>query len=249
MQKNCLESFCQNWPSLWHVMVALVLAFLGYVMLCTGLRCGADIVIFLVDSYIIRLIWCCTCRSADGSSPWPGLPDRKHAFFILPIVFLALVLAFASLYLNTVCADCPAITTITTEYEAAYASYTNLATFTYDSKAFCTPQAKWIAIFQIASGILLLIGVFPLFVSRIADFGTGIRQINFHNCKILFPDYVDATITIKGNSFQWRKGGKSVDVEVDKTSGSLRVRDTGNDVWADLSDILVIDSDGTCQWK
>ena len=164
---------------------------------------------------------------------------------MLPFIFVALAFAFGALYLNTVFTDCLTKATIISRFDAAYTSVSNLATFTYDSEVFPTRPAKCIAVFQIASGILLLICAFPLFVSRIADFGTSIRKIIFHGRKIFFPDCDNATITIGDGSLEWRKGDKSVTVVY--KDNKLEI--TKDAVPSAISEILVIESDGTCHWK
>lgn len=247
MSKSCHKA-CQNWPSCIHLWLAVLLAIFGYIMFCADIRYGAHVVIFLVDVYLISLIWCCTCGSSGEPSTYPGLPDRKHAFFMLPFIFVALVFAFGALYLNTVVTDCQTKAAIVSHFDAAYASLSNFATFTYESNAFSTRPAKVIAAAQIASGILLLICAFPLFISRIANFGGGMKQITFNNCKIFLPDTEGATVTIDDNSFKWCKDNKEVEV-TKESGGSMKVKSTDKPAGDDLKEILVINPDASYHCK
>ena len=224
----------------WHVGFAFVLAVLG------GLTLWAEtqpiwplIVIILADSYLILVLWCAAYQSSTGTETWPGLPYRQPAVVILAFVLSALVFAFGALYLNRV-------DEINSRSAAAYFSFVNLVTFASDHSKL--QSGKWIVALQLASGVLWLIGAFPLVVSRLADFGGGVKNITFNGCTILLPDSSDATVAITGDKFEWtlaKKKNRAKEKKVIAEGPSGQVKITGVDIIEDAK-LVVIKSDGEC---
>ena len=194
-----------------QILVACGLALAGSLVL--GLRGIAGVwvvawaVVAVTDVYLILLLWSAANKSSPSRETWPGLPYRQSALIILPLVLGALVCAFAALYLDA--------TLPKSRLGAAYFSFVNLATFTYDQNSLTTRLTKWIAAAQLGSGLLLLICAFPLLVSRLATFpddvkGVAVKQLTFNGCKILLRDGDDARITIEENKLTWQRDVKTL---------------------------------------
>jgi uncharacterized membrane protein YuzA (DUF378 family) len=225
----------KHWPTWGHLVFAAVAALLGALVLWQHLVYFAFVVIGFADLYLILMLLSAAAKSSPKrQETWPGLPRKLPALLILPCESLALVCAFGAVYLNTVSG-------INSRLDAAYFSFVNLATFTYDTSVLTTSRSKAIAVVQIASGLLLLICAIPLLVSRLADFGGGLKNLTFNGCKIVMPDSGDAEVTIAGDVFKWEKDGQSI-----TASGPLgEVKVTCTEVFDEVT-LLVIESETKC---
>jgi len=230
-----LRSLENLWRSPIHFGFAVGLAVFGGATL--WLRLGsfaAGLVVFLADAYLLLMLWSAASRSPTGEETLPRLPYKETAVVIFPSTLLALVFAFGALYLNTVGG-------FTSARAAAYFSFVNLATFTYDPIILNTSCAKAIAACQIASGVLLLICAVPLLVSRLADFGGGVKNLNYNGCEIFLPDSSGARVTITGGTFTWMGAEKTVKAIYDGRQVTVECTRTCPD-----ATLLVISSDGQC---
>jgi hypothetical protein len=118
--------------------------------------------IVVTDVYLVLLLWCASIQSAHRRETWPRLPYRESAVFVLPMVFIALVLAFAALLRNYTHGHL-------TYLGATYVSLINFGSFTYDASEATSHTLRFTIAAQLLNGILLLICALPLLVSRLTD--------------------------------------------------------------------------------
>lgn len=231
----------KSWQSIlleskWHLGFAAVMALSGWLMLFLRLGYCAGVVVGLTDLYLITVLWSAASWSSRGIETWPRLPGKGAAVLIFACTLLALVFGFGALYFETVMnAECTS--------SAAYCSFVNLATFSYDPKTFITPSGKTTATIQLASGLLLLICALPLLVSRLADFGGGVRSLTFNGCRVFLPHSPDAEVTIKGASFEWKNGENTVTAVLE--AGAVNVTCVKT-VQVNNAKLVVIESEGKC---
>jgi hypothetical protein len=130
----------------------------------------------IVDAYLIFLLVFAACRCF-----WLLL-DRSTALVVVPFIFAALVVAFASLYGTCDCfirrdfsvdAKTAAVTISTTKltnhWEAAYLSLAVITTAAADY----TPadgMARLAVALETVSGLLFLLAAFPILAARLALF-------------------------------------------------------------------------------
>ena len=126
------------------------------------------------------------------------LPSRTSSLVILPLLLVAAVFAFAGMYRQQTCGiihtiaetdsmygakrdtalTAPDATCIVKErveplrrkLDAVYFSAVTIMTVGYGDFAPGRPAARLLVLWEFATGLLLLVGAFPLVVSRIADF-------------------------------------------------------------------------------
>jgi len=190
--------------------------------------------IVIVIAYLALMLWCAASMSAGRAKLWPYLPNRKASCLLLPLLLATQVLAFAAFYVGQVKPD---NTLITDPSTAAYRSFINLATFSYDG------VGDRIAFWQIVSGLLLVTCALPLVVSRLSTFGgAGLRKLEFNGCLIFFPDSEEAKASIAGNIFTWELPRVAVTASVDAT-GIVEI--TAQQKWTGAKQV-VISSKGLC---
>jgi hypothetical protein len=134
---------------------------------------AAIIGILISDGYVIGAQW---CAAAVSSAERPTaeqknrLPTRQAALLIVPLLAIALVTSFAALYLAShgVLSTAATAAPLKSWNDAIYFSVVTFTTLGYGDFVPHSVGAKWIAIFELGSGLLLLIGAFPLVIARIS---------------------------------------------------------------------------------
>ena len=180
----------------WHLILGLVAALVGTLSLGFGLyRWVSLLVIGFVNVYSMAVLLECAIRS-DQTCPKPkpkwcfALPDRTWSLLQLLFLAAALVSAFANLYIKTseiqhvvidksqppaggkTCKDDESLPVgyLNNKCDALYFSVVTITTLGYGDYAPASPQARRIVVWELVSGVLILLFVFPLLVSRISDF-------------------------------------------------------------------------------
>jgi len=136
----------------------------------------AGAVILLVDFYAVTLMWIAAYKATPpkGREYWPGLPNRKPALVILLCLFLALISAFAHLYIQSQgVSDKTGL--LSNPLDAFYFSMVTITTLGYGDYAPFTHWARAEVMLELFSGLLFLLLTFPVLASRLADFGQGER--------------------------------------------------------------------------
>ena len=154
-----------------YSIVALVAGFISLFFNCHSI---AWIAIFLSDIYLIALLYVaakrvdyeCKNKQKNFMTHYPSaeylFPNLKFALLIFLFFLLAIVLGFAGLYVGT--NDfCPVKNQLG-------AFYTSLFIMGFDNPNPASETGKLIVITQFFSSLLLLVGVFPLLISRIASY-------------------------------------------------------------------------------
>lgn len=201
--KHYFLSLRNAWKPNIHFHFAISLLLLSAFAL--GFQFGYWTIIFIViaDIYLTRMLWCATCLSAGASEPWPGLPTRKAAVGILPIICVAISFAFGAANLGCVSTSRPG---------AAYYGFVNLVTFDHPAAMSASLWGKFIMALQLVNSILLLICVFPLVVARITDLGENERTIKFNDIAISIQGQAYDTLTVDGEKLTWMKGNKKLEI-------------------------------------
>jgi hypothetical protein len=200
--KTLFGSLAELKDSWGHLLTGGLLVVAAYVVLVqtappVPLASG---IIAIVNGYLALMLWCTASLSAGRGELWPYLPNRKAACLLLPLLLFAQVLAFAAIYVGHVQAG---NATIREPSVAAYRSFLNLTTLTYDG-VLNSANGDRIAFWQVVSGLLLIICAFPLLVSRLSMFGgAGLRRIEFNGCPIFLPDSEEAKASMTRNEFKW----------------------------------------------
>ena len=146
----------------------------GIVSLFPDFHCFAWIAILASDLYLMFLLYVAAARvdyeniheRTDYTSVYPCseylFPNLRFGLFIFLLFFMAIVFGFASLYVGT---------NVFCEPKTWFdAFYTSLFIMGFDNPAQISEYGKGIVIAQFFSSILLLVGVFPLLISRIAGY-------------------------------------------------------------------------------
>lgn len=142
-----------------------------YSLACFAL---AITVLILADIYILRLIWAAAWASSNHGNEerWPGIPELVPALGIVALLFLSLVFSFGRLYIASH-QVCRGTVPLESRSDALYYSLVTITTLGYGDYAPNDSTARWIVIFELASGLLFLIMAFPILASRLADLGAG----------------------------------------------------------------------------
>ena len=96
-------------------------------------------------------------------------PTRLAGCIVVVSLLATLILGFASLYIALNSSE-PLLNPFNSSIDAIYFSYVTITTLGYGDFSPVSDCAKYVVLFQLSSGILLLFGVFPLLISRISDF-------------------------------------------------------------------------------
>jgi voltage-gated potassium channel Kch len=163
------------------LFVAVVALIFGFISLYCSWLSLSYISIFGVDLYLFAVVLTAAVRAdakPRGESAistyefeWKAewlFPSRRAGVVVIPIMVVALIVAFAGLY-----SALPAgnfLKEFAGTCDALYFSLVTLTTVGYGDFAPITPFARGLVMFQIASGFLVLVAAFPLLISRVSDF-------------------------------------------------------------------------------
>ena len=131
------------------------------------------LVVCWADIYSVRLIYACAFwgdHPEDNKERWPGLPKLLPALVAVPLIFIALVFAFASLYSlsGQVVISNTSTTGLDNPLSFAYFSLVTMATLGYGDIVPKDVPGRVIVIVQLLSGLLFLLMTFPVLASRLA---------------------------------------------------------------------------------
>jgi hypothetical protein len=141
---------------------------IGMASVFLSCRFLAWIVIVTSDLYLSIVLLFAALRSDDEGfvdrHSWVAdfFPRRTTGLLVVVLLFLAVVSGFAGLYVGT-----EVFSSIKTPLDAVYISSFTLAFTDYSPKP---GYGQLVVIAQIASGVLLLVALFPLLISRISTF-------------------------------------------------------------------------------
>lgn len=150
------------------LIIAGLLAAAAGISLGTQIRWIAWLVVVVVDAYLIAVLPLAARRAGDRGfatrHAWIRylFPGRATGVFFLLLTLAASVMGFAGLYVGADVFPCNK-----GWLDATYISLLTLGFSDFGPKA---GYGQRVVIFQLASGVLLLIGAFPLLISRISTF-------------------------------------------------------------------------------
>jgi len=150
-----------------HAAVSVLLAACGVGSMFAASRCFAVFAIIGTNGYLIAALIVAAVYSvppkqgAHASEIGWLLPRRLPAFLFIYLFLIAVVSGFAGLYVGTALfkGRIPDIS------EALYISFLTLGFSDFEPTS--TP-GRWIVMWELFSGVLLLMGAFPFLVSRIS---------------------------------------------------------------------------------
>jgi hypothetical protein len=153
-------------------LVLVVLIFLvsaaGMASVFTGCRMLAWIVIAMSDAYLLIVMLLAAIRSDDetflGKYPWITFffPLKTTGLLVATLVFVAVVSGFAGLYVGT-----DVFHPSKTPLDALYISFFIMGFTDYSPNP---GYGQLVVMAQLVSGVLLLVALFPLLISRISTF-------------------------------------------------------------------------------
>jgi voltage-gated potassium channel Kch len=157
-------------------VASVVACIFGTVSLFFGWRCLSWASIIFVDSYLIAVILTAAIRADKKNktyqSEWKAnwlFPSRRVGVITIPLLAFALIIAFAGLYWSTH-GERDFKGDFSTYIDSLYFSLVTLTTVGYGDIAPLSEFARKIVMLEISSGFLVLIGAFPLLISRISDY-------------------------------------------------------------------------------
>ena len=133
-----------------------------------GCRFLAPIVIVISDLYLSIVLLLAALRSEDEGfldrHSWVAdfFPRRTTGLLVVTLLFVAVVAGFAGLYVGT-----EVFQASKTPLDAIYVSSFTLALTDYSPRP---GYGQLVVLGQLASGVLLLVALFPLLISRISTF-------------------------------------------------------------------------------
>jgi len=132
--------------------------------------------IVVTDLYMFAVIFTAAVRADKKKETyqcgWVAdwlFPSRRAGVITIPLMVFALVLSFAGLYWGL-----PGEGNFTYDFssrmDSLYFSLVTLTTVGYGDFAPLSESARELVIYEISSGFLVLIGAFPLLISRVSEF-------------------------------------------------------------------------------
>jgi hypothetical protein len=148
--------------------ITTIAAAIGMTSVVVACRPLAWMAILISDLYLFLVLLFAAVLSDDSTfatrHPWITglLPRRTTGLFVVALLLISIVSGFAGLYVGT-----EVFQSAKTPGDALYISLFTLAFTDYSPKP---GYGQFVVVCQVASGILFLIGAFPLLISRIATF-------------------------------------------------------------------------------
>lgn len=140
----------------------------GVASVVAGSRILAWIAIAISDLYLLIVLLLAALRSDDealmGRHSWMAefFPRRTAGLLIVTLLFVAIVSGFAGLYVGTA-----VFSSFKTPLDALYISAFTLAFTDYAPKP---GYGQLVVLGQLVTGVLSLVALFPLLISRISNF-------------------------------------------------------------------------------
>ena len=155
-----------------HIIIAFLFFILGLFSLLDGWTDYIALIIFsLFITYIGSLIVCCAIKSKHSKEIFP-LPDRTWALLVIVFLISSNVCNFGNLYIQSgevreqskVCSP-----VLTDKGDAIYFSAVTLTTLGYGDFVPVGRKSRRYVLYQLVSGVLLLLFIFPIIASRLSD--------------------------------------------------------------------------------
>jgi len=149
-------------------LAILLVSIGGIASVLTGNRILAWLVIAISDSYLVVVLIFAAMRSDHdalvGRHPWMGelFPRRTAGLLIVTLLFLAVLSGFAGLYVGS-----EVFPSNKAPLDAFYISVFTLALTDYSPKP---GYGQVVVMLEVVSGVLLIVALFPLLISRISAF-------------------------------------------------------------------------------
>ncbi|MDH4263609.1 MAG: ion channel [Spirochaetia bacterium] len=182
--KNCKPSKDRSkniWENIAHFILGFMVLFLGLFAICLKIKGMALIAIILVNIYLVILICECAVRSMTKKNYIP-LPDRTLSLFLMICLLISTVTSFGELYLDsgevihTFCDKKPTPQcdnsnkeVLSNEIDAIYFSAVTITTLGYGDYAPAGTTARCYVVWELVSGLLILLLIFPIVVNRISN--------------------------------------------------------------------------------
>jgi hypothetical protein len=150
------------------VLIIFLLSAAGMTSVFLGCQFLAWIVIVISDLYLSIVLLLAALRSDDEGfldrHSWvvDFFPRRTTGLLVVTLLFVALVSGFAGLYVGT-----EVFQSSKTPLDAIYVSSFTLAFTDYSPKP---GYGQLVVLSQLVSGVLVLVALFPLLISRISTF-------------------------------------------------------------------------------
>ena len=150
------------------VILVFLVAAAGMASVFAGCRMLAWIVIAISDSYLLIVMLLAAIRSDDddflGKHLWITFffPLKTTGLLVATLVFVAVVSGFAGLYVGT-----DVFRPSKTPLDALYISFFIMGFTDYSPSP---GYGQMVVMAQLVSGVLLLVALFPLLISRISTF-------------------------------------------------------------------------------
>ena len=150
------------------VLIIFLLSSAGTTSVFVGCKILAWIVIVTSDLYLCIVLLLAALRSDDEGfldrHSWIArfFPRKTTGIFVGALLFLAIVSGFAGLYFGT-----EVFRSGKTPLDALYISFFTLGFTDYSPKP---SYGQLVVMGQLASGVLLLLALFPLLITRISTF-------------------------------------------------------------------------------
>jgi hypothetical protein len=150
------------------IFVIFLLSAAGGTSVFVGNRTLVWIAIVVSDLYLLIALLFAAMRSDDESllhrHPWVAnfFPRRTAALLLVVLLFTAVLLGFAGLYVGT-----EIFASTKTPLDAIYISVFTLALTDYSPKA---GYGQLVVMSEVVNGVLLIVALFPLLISRISTF-------------------------------------------------------------------------------
>lgn len=150
------------------VVLMVLVSAAGVVSVFAGSRMLAWIVIVMSDSYLLIVLLLAAVRSDDEAfldkHPWITFffPLKTTGLLVVALLFVAVVSGFAGLYVGT-----DVFRPSKTPLDALYISFFIMGFTDYSPNP---GYGQLVVMAELASGVLLLIALFPLLISRISTF-------------------------------------------------------------------------------
>jgi hypothetical protein len=150
------------------VLIIFLLSAAGMTSVFLGCQFLAWIVIVISDLYLSIVLLLAALRSDDEGfldrHSWVAdfFPRRTTGLLVVTLLFVALVSGFAGLYVGT-----EVFQSSKTPLDAIYVSSFTLAFTDYSPKP---GYGQLVVLSQLVSGVLVLVALFPLLISRISTF-------------------------------------------------------------------------------
>lgn len=190
-------------------LIGIVSAAVSIVLLASGIPYLPWLVVAVIDTYLALLIRSAARTGMTHVEHAPKMPDRDWGLLVLPLLFIALVTAFAGIYIGPRSTVHSSAGDLQDPWNAIYFSVVTITTVGYGDYAPVSTVARSAAVLELLSGMLVLLLAFPVLASRLAGFGdsretAGMQLFDFHRLKISLPPSENVPVVTQ-TQFTWTR--------------------------------------------